>query len=444
MTRKNNNLLLNELIHYYYYEDKDNNFLTNFFAKSVLNPIKSIYPKYDTEINYNIMNNNRKDILIISYNEGGKQFDDYDVFSILYKVLTENPKIIVVCTQESAGFTTIINAYQKVLQKYLNKYNYELLCKSYYTSSRFSLLKFNPHERNVRTYVYKRVDFKGIKYTEFIKSTKSGLSSIKEKTLNKGSIALRLELEEKNNKFNFIIVTSHLFSNKIESNNIASSKRKKEFFDLIHEFKLPNYYNQKYNIFFCGDLNFKLLNPKSYLKNLENIKSNNLKNIKIPGISSKEISNKIIYNYLNNNKNKFTEKYKKTNELIKILNNQKLLNMKLNDNYKYLFNQLMKNFKENILELGYDLTCKYKIDEKINNKKKKELEKGIINRYNFKLKKNNKEIEYVPSMCDRILFASKNNLVIEPKNFNMYLLPNKTDHKLLTLSFELNNYEIII
>jgi hypothetical protein len=35
MTRKNNNLLLNELIHYYYYEDKDNNFLTNFFEKSV-------------------------------------------------------------------------------------------------------------------------------------------------------------------------------------------------------------------------------------------------------------------------------------------------------------------------------------------------------------------------------------------------------------------------
>ena len=30
---------------------------------------------------------------------------------------------------------------------------------------------------------------------------------------------------------------------------------------------------------------------------------------------------------------------------------------------------------------------------------------------------------------------------IEQNNFNMYLLPNKTDHKLLTLSFNFDYFE---
>ena len=99
---------------------------------------------------------------------------------------------------------------------------------------------------------------------------------------------------------------------------------------------------------------------------------------------------------------------------------------------------MIGNFKENIIKMGYDLTCKYKIDEKMNNEKKKKLEKGNIDKNNFKLLKNNSSVQYIPSMCDRILFASINNLDIEQNNFNMYLVPNKTDHKLLTLSFDFN------
>ena len=419
--RNKKNILLEKMIDYCYNNDIDNNFFINFFANKVSKPIikNEILPTIiDYTVSKSIIKNMQKDILIISYNEQFKNFDDYHVFSILYKILVENPKIIVVCTQESPGITTIKNSYQKILEKYLNNYN--LLDKLYY-SSNFSLKKFNMNDKNVRTYVYQRKDYNGVKYCYLEKSVKSGLSSVMNGTLNKGSILLKLNLEENNQKFDYIIVNSHLFSNKKVLNEIAFAKRKDEFFNLIEEFNLPNNYKRGYNIFFCGDLNFKLLNPRLY---------------------KKEFDSTIINNYLKNNANKFTEKYKKTNELIQILNNNsnsKIKKLNSISIYKDSFKDMIKNFKENIIKMGYDLTCKYKINEKINNEKKKKLEKGIIDNNNFKLKNNSSK--YIPSMCDRILFASKNNLDIEQNNFNMYLLPNKTDHKLLTLSFNFDYFE---
>ena len=47
-------------------------------------------------------------------------------------------------------------------------------------------------------------------------------------------------------------------------------------------------------------------------------------------------------------------------------------------------------------------------------------------------------IPRIPSMCDRILYAISNNeFEINTHNFNVYSLPKKSDHKIITLSFEL-------
>ena len=419
------NILLERIIYNCYTYDINNNFFINFFANKVYKPIikNDILPIISgNKIKNEIIKSMEKDILIISYNEGFKNFDDFDVFSLLYKILIENPKIIVVCTQESPGVTTIKNSYQKILENYLENYKYILLTKLYYSGD-FSFKKFNINDKNVRTYVYQRKDYNGVKNYYIQKSVKSGLSSVMEGTLNKGSLSLRLELEENNQKFNYIIVNSHLFSNKKALNEIAFSKRKDEFFNLIKEFDLPNYYKNGYNIFFCGDLNFKLLNPRLYKNEFD----------------SNKISKTIINNYLNDNTNKFTQKYKNTNELIQILNNNSNKKSKeLNIMNKDSFKSMIQNFKENIIKIGYDLTCKYKIEDNPNKNEKKKLEKGIINTNNYILKKN--KLRYIPSMCDRILFASKNNLNIESKDFNMYLVPYKTDHKLLTLSFNFDYF----
>ena len=216
-------------------------------------------------------------------------------------------------------------------------------------------------------------------------------------------------------EYKFIIINSHLYYKKSE--NTGLKKREKEFIDLINEFKLSDYFNKGYNIFFCGDLNFRL---NSFINtNTENYNKYNK--------NSKDIIN----SYFENNKNTFKNKYFKKEELTKKIsfNLNSNLNSNLNKN-----TELLIKFYISIMKTGYHLTCKYKEEE--NNYTKK---------INNKIQKNNLEtiakkngIPRIPSMCDRILYAISNNeFEINTHNFNVYSLPKKSDHKIITLSFEL-------
>jgi hypothetical protein len=380
----------------------------------------------------------KKDILIISYNEGKKSFKEENIYPIIFKIIIENPLMIAVCTQES-GITTYKSTYQSVLRNYLEKNNYTVIEKLYGSQSS---IKYTSYDKNVRTYIYIRNNLKSNKYTidtSIFKSKKSGLGEINEKTLFKGSIFFELEI----NSYKCIIVNSHLFYKK--NGNTGYLKREEQFLNLIDEFKLYDYYVKGYDIFFSGDLNFRLFGktPNEIINNYLGMTKNNFKKKYINYNQLTRVLNKsfkqdysrylqnLDYNFnniLNPKDEELENKTKLSSEelrerihrpLTKTINNTKF------NPYKLL---LIRQFKKSIEKIGYDLTCKYKESNDM---------KYNITKENFVVKPNN-GFTRVPSMCDRILFAVHDDNMITPDDFSAYLFPKRSDHKLISLSFSSN------
>ena len=120
---------------------------------------------------------------------------------------------------------------------------------------------------NNNNYINKKYLISEVGYTI---SKKSGLGEYIEFTQFKGSISTRLVIKRFDNTsdkkdINFIVVNSHLyFQSPNSKGNTGLKKRETEFYNIINEFKLNDYYNNDYNIFFCGDLNFRLGLKKKY------------------------------------------------------------------------------------------------------------------------------------------------------------------------------------
>jgi len=273
--------------------------------------------------------NKNKDFLILSYNEGQKDFEENDCKEIIDKINVEKPAFIFVCTQESNKNSK--RNYQHIFGEFIKKYDYKRLLK---------LDAFNPtipiYNRNIRTRiyyntknVYNKIDIMKNKFlitgqededksylfedifnnnnyinkkyliseVGYTISKKSGLGEYIEFTQFKGSISTRLVIKRFDNTsdkkdINFIVVNSHLyFQSPNSKGNTGLKKRETEFYNVINEFKLNEYYNKDYNIFFCGDLNFRL-----GIKNKDtNIISNNIISediIKKFGLNNKESKNK--------------------------------------------------------------------------------------------------------------------------------------------------------
>jgi len=464
------------------------------------------------------------EFLIISFNEEAQQYNFNDIQDIVKKIYEEKPKFIFVCTQESksSGKEHFQHVLGEILKNRNKKNNIELLIqnmlkenkKNKLTKTTYNLLtKFNASgiisgNKNVRTRLYyessiglikankspilnlntepiitnkneenmtntESLDKQPslnyyIKSLETKKSTQSGLGSITEKTLYKGSIFTKLDIIKNNIPFKIIVINSHLFYKK--NKNTGLDKRKKEFSDLIKEFNLVKLWKEGYNIFFCGDLNFRLF---SYNAN-KNINYN-------------EVSTKIINNYANNisiYKENFTNNHKENNELYTYLNNM-YMSKDLNLNERNFYLELLSSIEI----IGLHLTSKYFSERNnknikfysqrydimnehitipdnlssnnntnnnnnqsvINKIKKKEIarktELKIIPEnttiFNIRPKKNG--LPRIPSMTDRILFCiadtNKNKPFyipdINPANFNIHLTPDKSDHKMITLGFNL-------
>ena len=371
-------------------------------------------------------NKTYKDFLIINYNEKDKEFNNNDCSFIILKILNENPSFIILCTQESSSGK---EHYSHVLGENLKNLNYKLLNKE--DASTIPYIK----NKNVRTRIYynetKNENKFIIEKIESKISSKSGLGKIADKTFHKGSIFTRLNFKKHNKDYKLIIVNSHLFFNKYLYDT-GLNKRKKEFIDIIEEFNLIKEWKDEYSIFFCGDFNFRLYDFNNNIKKYYNT-----------------ISKNIIKTYIDNNsiyKKDSTEILKKKNQLYKFL--LEYLNDENNIN-SIEEREFYKNLIESIDKLGIHLTSKYK---KNNAEKEKEFYKDkIVNKYkevfSIEPKKNKgfirtllrKKGPYppIPASADKILFSISKNIDIN-YNFDVLLLPDKSSHKMITLSFELS------
>jgi hypothetical protein len=374
--------------------------------------------------------NSKSDFLIISYNENGKEFSDNDCISMLFKILLEEPSIIILCTQESSSNKNYQDMFKLVLQNWnyrnINIYQSKNNVKTslYIKNDLFWFPKYDKFTKNIEMKKYFYINKNGILFKEF-KPQRTDKQNFKYQyfadqrdiisegeilnkfILKKSSIliskninTLGLELIiEKENECKFIIINCKLFNKNNDKSGLE--KREKEFFEIINEFKLLDYFRKGYNIFFCGDLNFNLYDVDEK-------------------INKENIINRMVYNYFTNNKNKFYKKYKNKNELLLILKKKNANNL--------FRNNLFKNFISSINLIGYDLTCKYKSsDEEFQNKNENK-------DFNY-LNKNNKLI--VPSMCDRFLFALNDEIIINNDHFSIYSIPKKSNHRIITLSFDL-------
>jgi hypothetical protein len=413
--------------------------------------------------------NNFKDFLILSYNEGVENFtlDDCKnknickgyVKEVFDKINKENPSFLFVCTQESKANGK--THYQHVLSKMLDKNNYIPLIKvDSSVSTIASIIKTN---KNVRTRIYynKNLVFNKIitksynntffksKSSKFLqkksntiipeeqtyiddtnynrnnlniydkyiireigvcKSKSSGLTELTKGTIFKGSILIRLEIENKiGERIKFIIVNSHLYFHTINSSGYTGlNKRKKQFFDLLNEFKLSLYYEKEYNIFFCGDLNFRLFNKYiSYAKLSLN--------------RSDKISEKIIDIFEKKYSTNINKEYE--NELYTIIRN--IIDSNTNANKK-----ILEKIYENAKKFGIHLTCK--IHQNSNNTTQKCYEKNGNGKGMFQC--SHKGSPRIPAMCDKILIADHDDIIIEGDDFTRLTKLRKSDHFMIALS----------
>ena len=391
-----------------------------------------------------------QDFLLLSYNEGNTIFKQKDCYPIICKVIKESPSFIVVCTQESSSST--VSHYQHILKDALENLNYTLLFKGdgtiingsgknvrsriYYNNYTVMKKVLNNNNNNNNNYKFYTNNIKyGTKYLIELESNNVKRYGITSGKFYKGVILLNFIITDtKFNKYKFTIINTHLYYNK--KGNSGLSERRKDFMDIITTYDLAKKYKDGYNIFLCGDLNFRLLHFSN-----TNTKTN-----------FQSQSEKIIFNYLMNQskfKQNFTINHKNNNELYKLLNE-----FSKKTQYSSLLNEFLKNY----ILIGLHLTAKYiedkgDIDEKFYKKRninKMKLKQNISQVFNIFPKKDiskfmklfTTKTKYppyprVPSSTDKILFALSDIKIQNANYFDVFIYPNKSDHKMITLSFKI-------
>ena len=406
-----------------------------------------------------------ENFLIITFNEGAEDYTNTNIASLLAKIIEKQPIIIFVCTQESAFGTK--THFQHVFENNLLKQipHYKRLYKT--DGAKFGITLGFKSDKNCRTRIFYNTEivqnnllysgyfsksipskysnksvqinnstfenesyknntklnststqkFKILKFGKY-KSRQSGLTSVYEKTAFKSSILTRVELVDRsNNEYKFIVVNSHLFFK--GNGNTGLAKRTEEFLKLMYEYKLYELYEKGYNIFFCGDLNFRLSN--STFRNKPNIKAH-----------SKSILNQQVKGIIGNKQN--LNNYNIKNELYELLK-KKLNNSKnINESTKlYKLVNLFEQFKTSLQIIGFPLTCRLVEGRSRNNQQ---------NKYSCNNKTQNSKalfgcvkngVARIPSNCDKILFATQQNIKIEKSDLFMPTKPNESDHQLLAL-----------
>jgi len=288
---------------------------------------------------------NHKDFLIISFNEEEADYSKAIMNELLEKIYKELPAIIFVCTQESRSGNSL--HFQHIFEDKLKKKNiYDRLLKV--DGSKFTFKVGFMNDRNCRTRIFYNknrivLNIDGIKKTyknskkieitsiEKKITDKSGLHETYSKAAFKNAILTKVILKYKQIEYKFIVINTHLFFT--DSGLTLLHERKKQFLDLVNEFDLNNLYKiHKFNIFFCGDLNFRLFEGNIYKRNLSNT------NLTTP----KKIFALLKPNDTNNNETKY-------NKARGIINLSKQLNRN-NPIKNELYNILIEEIENNKLK----------------------------------------------------------------------------------------------
>jgi len=421
-----------------------------------------------------------RDFMIITYNEGRKDYSHKNIDEVVDDIFSKNPLLIFVCTQEASSGNI---HFQKKLEKELEKkhpYKYKRLLK-------FSNIRIGiPGNKNVKTYVYYSLDrcylspyhkkytfykpiftshvtekigvmdnnlkkpidiYENVTYKPkhhnnklknknnlfeivgygIYNSKHSGFGTIMNKTLFKGAIYIRVEIMINGKIVKIISANSHLFFKADEETGL--SKREKQFLSILSEFNFAKKLKEGYNIFFCGDLNFRF-------KDTINKKANLTFSEKMLRILREE--DRIMSNVFS--------KYSIKNELYGYL--QELQNVK-----KESIIEIVNKFKQSLDNVGFPITCRVIekknrliLDDDTNNNtiqiKQKENKYRCIESPNSNKGKAifrcHKHIELTPSNCDKILFALSDDPVtikqIGKDNVRLYPTIDLSDHYTMSLS----------
>ena len=351
-----------------------------------------------------IKNNNSiepKDFLLISYNEAAEMYDNYDCIPIMMKVFLERPTIIVVCTQDSASnrLYNLLNPshYQHVLGKLLKTNGYKLIEKKDASNTKAPV-----STKGIRTRVYCR----SFVLPPAVQMEQLDLGSFTGYSLYNGAILTKIQLRD----YNIAVVNCNLYYQR--QGNTGLAKRIEEFNKIVEKFELVKLNTtEQYNIFFCGDLNFR-----SFTKN--NTSSNTEQNIKTLINSYVSKQNNIPRVYGSNEIDALTSKTSNPNEKQKFLG------------------RLLKSYRC----FGTQLTYKYK---------KGQFEKELSIMNNGNLKTRYKEILNIkpngyfriPSQSCRILLAKISDYKCIESKVNAHIFPDKSDHKMLSLSILFDELE---
>ena len=370
-------------------------------------------------------------LLIISFNEGNKKYDDNDTLVLLNYINKIKPVVIVIGTQESNNSTfSSASHFQHILKNNLGKINYTNIDKETTKAKGLKIYK------SVRTRIYinnDKADFinknennnsnnkKEFSVKLLFKeiSKKSNLGNILKSTTFKGSILQGIEIEKNKITKKIIFVNSHLYFKSGKDTGVKI--RENNFKKLIEEFKLPDFHKNGYNIFFFGDLNFRIINHtenkninkdillstvKNHLLNMKNINSNS----KIYDELAVFLSN--MHNKTNKNSS-IGIFYRKI--LYSLLNTKSFLSSVYKKDHKH------ENLK-NLYKLNNESISKLTIND-------------LKNIYNIN---NKKSIEEMISNPDRILFViSKRELKINKESSKIFLFPTKSNHKMVSLMVDL-------
>lgn len=486
---------------------KNDSYIKN-YIKINKNILKLIVNKNSTKY---IKNNQKifelnDNIMIITYNEDSNDFVNSDLLILLNYIEKKRPSLIVVGSQESirkkSNFQNVLknnlitnyelliekNAHQKALTiknknvtlniyclkdiniidniKNLYSKNYDELDNNDIIEAGLNRKLFVENSkitRNKKINLLKQTNnkFSNLKIINpeklgRIASTKSGLGTyivnlrIQEPTIYKGSIMIPIIIIKNNKVKKFIFVVSHLYFQSLNYGKKTSSGlniRKKNFDNIVEEFKLHKRFQEGFNIFFFGDLNFRLTKLNTNITN--NIQY-------IHELNPNKDKNKIkeyIEEIIKESKKNKEELYIK-DEIYQYF--QEKMNEYKNDEEKLL---LYKKFKKSIEKSktfltfkhshfnvknknGFDMNNKTGIFKLYNQPNKSYNFKNIENQKIFSLLARSKysitkKVYKPPSNPDRIVYALK-DVKVKKNDLRMFIVPCKSDHKLITLNFDLD------
>lgn len=433
-----------------------------------------------------LLSSKQSDFLLISFNEAAQSYNYSDCLPMIIKVLTEKPKIIVVCTQDSASKRVEFSGathYQHVFGEILKNLEYKCIEKVDGSSTkknmqtpstlgsrlkgllRTTTVSLTQYNKGIRTRIYFLSEFKkqlNTPNSSLSNSKQLLLGTFSELSLYDGAILTKLNFKVSEENYKIAVVNCNLFYKHIPQTGLE--KRIEEFHKIVSEFGLINL-NKEYDIFFCGDTNFRLFThtkTNSNINSFDVVRSRNIVKSYIANAKSLNQSNEF-YKVLR--RTSTAEKKILENDLKHMKNIESKLHPNNNltheqkQHYQELIKQLNENFYQKLYEsmdlLGTHLTSKYTVDRtrhmykeqlklfrKLNNRSIND--ESIDNVFKIKSRSllENKNIR-VPSQTDRILFALKNDssIKIDPNDFNVHLFPDKSDHKMISLTF---NFESML